>query len=74
MGTKWSEERAWKWYNSRPWLRGCNYMSADCANCIILADHSPLLFFFITATAQGILPSASVTFTSGYPASRKNAS
>ncbi len=31
---KWSCERAWAWYNARPWLRGCNYMSADCANRI----------------------------------------
>ncbi len=31
---KWSEERAWKWYNSRPWIRGCNFMSSDCANRI----------------------------------------
>ena len=31
---RWSRERAWEWYNSRPWLRGCNYMSADCANRI----------------------------------------
>lgn len=29
---RWSEERIWKWYHSRPWIRGCNYMSADCAN------------------------------------------
>ena len=29
---KWSKERAWEWYNSRPWIRGCNYMSADCVN------------------------------------------
>ena len=29
---KWSKERAWEWYNSHPWIRGCNYMSADCAN------------------------------------------
>lgn len=29
---KWSKERAWEWYNARPWIRGCNYMSADCAN------------------------------------------
>lgn len=28
----WSKERAWEWYNGRPWIRGCNYMSADCAN------------------------------------------
>ena len=29
---RWSEERIWKWYKARPWMRGCNYMSADCAN------------------------------------------
>ncbi|MBO5312367.1 MAG: cellulase family glycosylhydrolase [Clostridia bacterium] len=29
---KWSNERAWEWYNSRPWIRGCNYMCADCVN------------------------------------------
>jgi hypothetical protein len=29
---QWSKERAWEWYNCRPWFRGCNYMSADCAN------------------------------------------
>ena len=29
---KWSEQKAWEWYNSRPWIRGCNYMSASCAN------------------------------------------
>lgn len=34
MGKRWSEERIWNWYNSRPWIRGCNYMSADCANRI----------------------------------------
>ena len=32
MGSVWSKERAWEWYNARTWLRGCNYMSADCAN------------------------------------------
>jgi len=31
---QWSKERIWKWYNERPWIRGCNYMSADCANRI----------------------------------------
>ena len=31
---RWSKEQAWTWYNNRPWLRGCNYMSADCANRI----------------------------------------
>ena len=34
MENKWSKEKIWKWYNSRPWIRGCNYMSADCANRI----------------------------------------
>ena len=29
---RWSEEKAWEWYNSHPWIRGCNYMSADCIN------------------------------------------
>lgn len=28
----WSKERIWEWYTARPWIRGCNYMSADCAN------------------------------------------
>ena len=32
MEHRWSKEKAWEWYNSRPWMRGCNYMSADCAN------------------------------------------
>lgn len=31
---QWSNEKIWEWYNSRPWIRGCNYMSADCANGI----------------------------------------
>lgn len=31
---QWSKERIWEWYNARPWIRGCNYMSADCANRI----------------------------------------
>ena len=29
---KWTKEKAWQWYNSHPWIRGCNYMSADCIN------------------------------------------
>ena len=29
---RWSKERIWNWYNAHPWMRGCNYMSADCAN------------------------------------------
>ena len=31
---RWREKQAWEWYNSRPWIRGCNYMSASCANRI----------------------------------------
>ena len=34
MKNKWSKERAWEWYNAHPWIRGCNYMSADCVNRI----------------------------------------
>ncbi len=33
-GEKWSEEKIWNWYNGRPWLRGCNFMSSDCVNRI----------------------------------------
>lgn len=29
---RWSKQRAWEWYNARKWIRGCNYMSADCVN------------------------------------------
>lgn len=32
MKEKWSKEKAWDWYNSRSWIRGCNFMSSDCAN------------------------------------------
>ena len=32
MGQRWSKERIWEWYNNRPWMRGCNYMSASSAN------------------------------------------
>ncbi|MBP3360782.1 MAG: cellulase family glycosylhydrolase [Clostridia bacterium] len=31
---RWSKERVWEWYNARPWIRGCNFMSSDCANRI----------------------------------------
>ncbi len=30
----WTKERAWEWYNARPWMRGCNFMGSDCANRI----------------------------------------
>lgn len=28
----WTKERAWDWYRAQPWIRGCNYMPASCAN------------------------------------------
>ena len=31
---RWSKEKAWEWYRSYPWIRGCNYMGSDCANRI----------------------------------------
>lgn len=31
---RWSQEKIWAWYNARPWMRGCNYISYDCANRI----------------------------------------
>jgi len=31
---QWSKEKIWNWYNSRPWIRGCNFMSSDCNNRI----------------------------------------
>jgi hypothetical protein len=27
---QWPKEKAWQWYNSRKWMRGCNYLQADC--------------------------------------------
>ena len=32
MKRRWTKEEAWKWYEAYPWIRGCNYMSADSAN------------------------------------------
>ena len=34
MGKRWTEEKAWAWYNSKPWIRGCNFIGSDCANRI----------------------------------------
>ena len=28
----WPKEKAWEWYRDQPWIRGCNYMPASCAN------------------------------------------
>ena len=32
----WTKEKAWEWYDAQPWIRGCNYMPASCANHIDL--------------------------------------
>ena len=34
MRERWTKEQAWEWYHREPWLRGCNFMSSDCANRI----------------------------------------
>ena len=34
MRERWSEEKAWDWYNKHSWIRGCNFISSDCANRI----------------------------------------
>lgn len=33
---KWSEERAWEWYNSQPWIRGFNGYPSNCVNRVAL--------------------------------------
>ena len=30
MSERWTKEKAWEWYNSRPWIRGFNYVPSDC--------------------------------------------
>ena len=34
MMEKWSKEKAWAWYNSRPWIRGFNYICCGAVNRI----------------------------------------
>ncbi len=34
MNGQWTREEAWAWYDSRTWLRGCNFMPSDCCNRI----------------------------------------
>lgn len=29
---RWSKEQAWKWYEERPWLIGCNYIPSTAIN------------------------------------------
>ena len=31
---KWSKEKAWEWYNSRPWIRGFNIVPSDCSGWV----------------------------------------
>lgn len=31
---RWSNQKAREWYDKVGWLRGCNYMPANCANRI----------------------------------------
>lgn len=33
---KWSADRAWQWYNSRPWIRGFNGYPSNCVNRIAM--------------------------------------
>ncbi len=28
----WSKEKAWQWYLSKPWIRGCNFLPSDCCS------------------------------------------
>lgn len=31
---KWTKEKAWEWYNSRPWIRGFNFVPSDCSGWV----------------------------------------
>lgn len=30
--SRWSAERAWEWYNARPWIVGCNFIPSNAIN------------------------------------------
>jgi hypothetical protein len=32
IGERWSEEKAWEWYEARPWINGCNYLPSYAGN------------------------------------------
>lgn len=32
MSSRWTVEEAWKWYDSQPWIVGCNYVPSCCIN------------------------------------------
>ena len=33
---KWSKDKAWDWYNSRPWIRGFNGYPSNCVNRVAI--------------------------------------
>jgi hypothetical protein len=37
-GEKWSEEKAWEWYNDNPWICGFNYIPANAINYTAMWD------------------------------------
>lgn len=34
MDGQWSKERIWRWYDERPWIRGCNFLGSDVVNSV----------------------------------------
>ncbi len=52
MKNRWTSERAWEWYNARPWIRGCNYMPSDCANRIDMWQTYQFEVHFATAERE----------------------
>ena len=52
MNGQWSKEKAWEWYNSRPWIRGCNFMPSDCANRIDMWQEHDFEKHFATAERE----------------------
>ena len=33
---RWSKEKAWEWYNARPWIRGFNGYPSNCVNRVAI--------------------------------------
>lgn len=52
MNGQWSKEKAWEWYNSHTWIRGCNFMPSDCANRIDMWQEYDFEKHFATAEAE----------------------
>lgn len=55
----WSKEKAWAWYNSKPWLRGCNFMPSNCVNIVEMWQEEG--FETVLATADKELALAAST-------------